>query len=329
VTSKYQHLVLTKNVKQGDLRLYINGNTQFSSLDEVRYHELLVHPAMNLAKKIDHILILGGGDGLALREVLKFKQVKKVTLVDLDPQMVKLASSNPYLRQLNQNAFADARVQSLSSNALSDSDKTSIYLQTKATKSAIEWVAQVDVFHLDADQFIRQLYQNNLNQPESSQQNLSHTWDVVIIDFPDPSSIELAKLYSKEFYYKLKKILSRDALIAVQSTSPYHAKDAFIAISETIKSADFDVLPYHQNIPSFGDWGFNLAWSNRHLSKEIRNKINNLESLNSKTNFLTAGLLRASLVFGKNELTTDNKCINTLMQPCLLNLYQNYSWLGE
>jgi spermidine synthase len=328
VTSKYQHLVLTKNTKRGDLRLYINGNTQFSSLDEARYHELLVHPAMNLAKKIDKILILGGGDGLALREVLKFKQVKNVTLVDLDPQMVKLASSNSYLTQLNQNSFADARVHSLESNALSDNDKKSIYLQTRATKSPIEWVAQVDVFHLDADQFVNQLYQKSMNK-----KNLNNNWDVVIIDFPDPSSIELAKLYSKEFYYKLKRILSKDALIAIQSTSPYHAKEAFIAIIGTIKSAGFDVIPYHQNIPSFGDWGFNLAWSNKALSQQIRNKINKLESFKSKTSYLTPELLRASLVFGKNELISNNKsnnkCINTLMEPCLLNLYQNYSWLSE
>ncbi|MFK5892017.1 MAG: polyamine aminopropyltransferase [Pseudomonadota bacterium] len=313
LTSKYQHLVLTENKKLADIRLYINGNTQFSSLDEVRYHELLVHPAMNLAKKIDNVLILGGGDGLALREVLKFKQVKQVTLVDLDPQMVQLASTNTHLIKLNQSAFADARVHTLVSDALTDIDVKSIYLSTQETDSVAEWAAQVDVYHIDADRFISQLH------PQK--------WDVVIIDFPDPSSIELTKLYSREFYRKLKQIVNDDVVIAVQSTSPYHAKEAFITILNTIKSAGFKVLPYHQNVPSFGDWGYHLAWMNGVSVIEMKKQIKDISFFKTDSQYITAEVLNAALVFGKNELQSDHQCINTLMQPCLLNLYQNYSWL--
>ncbi len=315
LTSKYQHLVLTENKKSGEVRLYINGNTQFSSLDEVRYHELLVHPVMNLAKKIDNVLILGGGDGLALREVLRFKQVKQVTLVDLDPQMIHLASTNAHLIRINKGAFADARVHSRVSDALSDIDVKSIYLDREDTGSAAEWTAQVDVYHLDADRFINQLH------PQK--------WDVVIIDFPDPSSIELTKLYSREFYIRLKHIVNADVMLAVQSTSPYHAKEAFIAIIDTIKSAGFKVIPYHQNIPSFGDWGFNMAWINNDSIVEIKKQIENMSFFKTDSQYMTIDVLKAALVFGKQELQSSHQCINTLMQPCLLNLYQNYSWMVE
>ncbi|MFK5985198.1 MAG: polyamine aminopropyltransferase [Pseudomonadota bacterium] len=313
LTSKYQHLVLTENKKLGDIRLYINGNTQFSSLDEVRYHELLVHPVMNLVKEAKNVLILGGGDGLALREVLKFSTVKQVSLVDLDPQMVQLASTNSHLIKLNQSAFADARVHTVPLfKEQQNSNVKSIYLSNQKTT---EWVAQVDVYHLDADQFIKQL------QPQQ--------WDVVIIDFPDPSSIELNKLYSREFYKQLKRLLDDGAMLVVQSTSPYHAKDAFISILNTIKSAGFNVLPYHQNIPSFGDWGFQLAWLGDISVEKMKERINNLTSLNENSHFINIEVLKAALVFGKNELQSSVLCINTLMQPCLLDLYQHYSWVTD
>ena len=106
-TTKYQHLIITHRQLPDEYRLYINGNTQFSSSDEAIYHENLVHPAMVLVPDHPHVLILGGGDGLALREVLKYGDVEAVTLVDLDPMMTKIASTNPIFTQLNDNAFSN------------------------------------------------------------------------------------------------------------------------------------------------------------------------------------------------------------------------------
>lgn len=104
----YQHIILTK--EQGDLRLYLDGQLQFSSADEYRYHETLVHIPMSLAKSHNRILVLGGGDGLALRELEKYDDMKHVTLVDLDPQMVQLAKTNHLLSKLNEHSFDDKRV---------------------------------------------------------------------------------------------------------------------------------------------------------------------------------------------------------------------------
>jgi len=107
-TSPYQRIVVTNG--RAGFNLYLNGHLQFASADEYRYHEALVHPALALHGNPRRVLILGGGDGLALREVLRWPGVNAVTLVDLDPAMTGLSEAYPPLARLNGNAFADPRV---------------------------------------------------------------------------------------------------------------------------------------------------------------------------------------------------------------------------
>ncbi|MBA0083543.1 MAG: polyamine aminopropyltransferase, partial [Acidobacteria bacterium Pan2503] len=111
----YQHLVLTRF--KDDLRLFLNSHLQFSSRDEYRYHEALVHPGLAAVPAPRHVLILGGGDGLAVREILKYPQVESITLVDLDPEMTKLFSSHPMLTKLNDKSLLSARVQVINADA--------------------------------------------------------------------------------------------------------------------------------------------------------------------------------------------------------------------
>ena len=108
VQSRYQRIVLTR--RRGDMRLYLDGNLQFSSRDEYRYHEALVHPAMAAHPKPKHVLLLGAGDGLALREVLRWPSVERVELIELDEAILTMAQEHPALQRLNQNSFADPRV---------------------------------------------------------------------------------------------------------------------------------------------------------------------------------------------------------------------------
>lgn len=103
--------------KRPVIRLYLNGEHQFSSDTENRYHEALVHPTLLASKRRTRILILGGGDGLALREVWKYPDVKAVTLVDLDPAMVALGRKHPFLRRLNQRSLDDPRLTLLHQDA--------------------------------------------------------------------------------------------------------------------------------------------------------------------------------------------------------------------
>ncbi|HEY0928838.1 MAG TPA: polyamine aminopropyltransferase [Gemmatimonas sp.] len=113
--TRYQRIVLTS--WKDDLRLYLNGHLQFASRDEYRYHEGLVHPGLAAARAKGRVLVLGGGDGLAVREILRYPDVQHVTLVDLDEGMTALFRTHPRLTALNANALNDARVQVVNADA--------------------------------------------------------------------------------------------------------------------------------------------------------------------------------------------------------------------
>lgn len=115
-TSKFQRIVVTKG-KTG-YSLFLNGNLQFTSFDEYRYHEALVHPGMAaFGNNPKRILVLGGGDGLAVREILKYKSVESITLVDLDPEMTSVGRNVPALGELNKNSLDDPRVTIINTDA--------------------------------------------------------------------------------------------------------------------------------------------------------------------------------------------------------------------
>jgi spermidine synthase len=113
--TRYQHLVLTRF--KDDLRLFLNSHLQFSSRDEYRYHEALIHPGLAAVPVPRRVLVLGGGDGLAVREILKYPQIESITLVDLDPEMTKLFSTHPMLTKLNNNSFLSPRVHIVNADA--------------------------------------------------------------------------------------------------------------------------------------------------------------------------------------------------------------------
>ncbi len=114
-TSAYQRVVVTAS-KQG-VRLFLNGNLQFHSRDEYRYHEALVHPAMAAHGAPKNVLVLGGGDGMAAREILKYASVERVTLVELDPHMTQLFSTQPLLRQLNADSLLSPKLKVVNADA--------------------------------------------------------------------------------------------------------------------------------------------------------------------------------------------------------------------
>ncbi len=212
-TSPYQRIVVTRSTS--GFQLFLNGNLQFASADEYRYHEALVHPAMMTArdagKAPKRVLILGGGDGLAAREVLAHPSVEAVTLVDLDPAMTRLGQTFVPLAELNRQALNDPRV-------------------TIVNDDAMVWL-----------------------------EDAPGGWDAAIVDFPDPNSFALGKLYTRRFYQLLASRLAPDGAIAVQATSPLFARKSFWCIVRTMRSAGLHVAPYQVAVPSFGVWGFALA----------------------------------------------------------------------
>lgn len=114
-TTAYQSIVITRFDER--YRLFLDHSIQFDSLDEHRYHEALVHPAMGLVADARRVLVLGGGDGMAVREVLRHEGVEHVTLVDLDPRVTDLFATNPDLVALNDRALLDPRVEIVNTDA--------------------------------------------------------------------------------------------------------------------------------------------------------------------------------------------------------------------
>jgi spermidine synthase len=114
-SSAYQRIVITAS--HAGVRLFLNGNLQFHSRDEYRYHEALVHPALAATIAPRRVLVLGGGDGMAVREILKYPSVERVTLVELDPHMTRLFSTEPLLRGLNADSLLSPKVAVVNADA--------------------------------------------------------------------------------------------------------------------------------------------------------------------------------------------------------------------
>jgi len=115
--SQYQNLAMTTDWSKNDLRLFIDNHLQFSESDEHRYHEALVHALMGYAGSKENVLVLGGGDGLAARELLKYDEVARIDLVDLDPAITDLARDFPPLKSLNNDSFASSKVTVINADA--------------------------------------------------------------------------------------------------------------------------------------------------------------------------------------------------------------------
>ena len=209
IQSSYQRIVLTEH--QDSLDLFLNGRLQFSSTDEQRYHEALVHPVLSAADGTRRVFVGGGGDGLAAREILKWPSVESITLVDIDPIMTHLAKTNTRLAQLNRRSLLDSRVTVINDDAMG-------YL-------------------------------------ERSKQR----FDVILLDFPDPTQLALGKLYSTRFYSAVREHLEPGGAVGVQCTSPLLTRRSFWSIITTLEAVGLYVIPYRAFVPSFGDWGFAVA----------------------------------------------------------------------
>ncbi len=263
-TSKYQRVVITRS--STGFKLFLNGNLQFSSDDEYRYHEGLVHPAMALTRNPKRVLVLGGGDGLAVREVLRYPSVEHVTLVDLDPMITQLGRTFPLFVQLNKGALRDKRV-------------------TVVNRDAMIWLGDAEIEKFDA----------------------------AIVDFPDPNTFSLGKLYTRRFYRMLRAALTPEAPIAVQSTSPLYARESFWCIVRTLEASGLHVRPYKVTVPSFGVWGFSLA---RGLRFDVPHRVPD------KLRFLNPETMRGLFAFPADLSAVDVQ-INRLNDQRLVRYYES------
>lgn len=208
-TSPYQRIVVTRG--GAGHRLFLNGNLQFAERDEYRYHEALVHPVMAAHGAPKKVAVLGGGDGMAVREILKYPSVESVTLVELDPNMTKLFAEHETLAALNGGSLKSPKLHIVNTDAF-------------------KWLQEGD-----------------------------DVFDVIVVDFPDPTNFAIGKLYTNSFYALLDKRLAASGYAVVQTTSPLVARQSFWTVATTIESVGLTATPYHVHVPSFGEWGFVIA----------------------------------------------------------------------
>ena len=216
-TSPYQRIVVT-NGRTGH-KLFLNGNLQFAERDEYRYHEALVHPAMSAFGAPRKVAVLGGGDGMAVREILKYPSVESVTLVELDPNMTGLFAKDPAMAKLNAGSLSSPKLRIVNTDAF-------------------QWLQGGDA--------------------EDVKHELE-MFDVIIVDFPDPTNFSIGKLYTNSFYSLLSQRLSASGYAVIQTTSPLVARQSFWTVATTIESVGLHATPYHANVPSFGEWGYIIA----------------------------------------------------------------------
>lgn len=259
----YQKLILTKrnNPIDGDFYyLYINNGTQWCSRDEAMYHETLVTPVLNAHYNPKKVLILGGGDGMTLREVLKDNRVEDVTLVDLDPDMIKWHKENELLAKLNDYSFFNKKAKVINGDAIKFLEKT------------------------------------------------EEKFDIVIVDLVDPNSIQIGRLYSTLMYKFIKQVINPDGLFVTQSTSSYYTKNTFLSIKKSIEHSGFNTLSTHINVPSFGEWGFNIGsilYSTEQLKEMINKPLN--QEYSSKLKFINNEIISSITAFDKHYFDNYDK----------------------
>lgn len=271
--TQYQRIVLTRHPRNAEVRLYLDGHLQFAGSDEHRYHESLVHPVMSVGDVPRRVLVLGGGDGLAIREILKYPTIESIELVDIDPAMTKLSRTLGAIRRLNGDSLDDPRVR---------------------------------VIHADAFNYVREAYVE-----------AGHAiYDHIVIDLPDPHNEALSKLYSKEFYGFVRRVLTERGAFVTQSASPFITREAYWSIAATIRSAGFEVASFHVPLNSFGEWGFQLA---THADSGVDPR--EVRIANVACRFMSTELFASSLVFGRDCESVEVP-INSVFEPKLYLLYE-------
>jgi spermidine synthase len=273
--TKYQKITITQ--WKEEYWLYLNGSKQLCTFDEWQYHEPLVHPVMQLTPYAKHVLILGAGDGCAIREVLKYKGVEQITLVDIDPEMTRIGKTNEIFTKMNDSSYYDPKVKVVN-------------------QDAFQYLEQSDEF-----------------------------FDVMILDFPDPKSIDLNRVYSKEFYRLCNKKLRPLGHIVTQAVSPYYTTKAYRSIEKTLGASGFQTLPIHNHVYSFGEWGWIIG--SKQMSSEVMKKSlleKNFDTLDVR--WINKEAMQLMTSFGRDLVNADSVEVNTIHNPVLYKYYLDGTW---
>ncbi len=252
--SPYQRVVVTRS--KNDFRMFINGSIQFSSQDEYRYHESLVHPAMAATPNRNSVLVIGGGDGLAAREILKYDDVEKLTVIDIDPAITNFARNNSLMRKLNNDSFRNPKVTIINADAWKKLEEIQDFFD----------VIIIDLPDPD-DLTLSRLYSRTFYRLIA---NKLSRHGIIVTQATSP-------LYSHKAFWCIFNTLK-------SIENPFE-----IDIPGTSESKKLHAAAYHAYIPSFGEWGFVMAspmpilWNKLRIS--VSTKFLSNDFLPSMTNF--------------------------------------------
>jgi spermidine synthase len=185
------------------------------------------------------VAVLGGGDGMAVREILKYPSVESITLVELDPNMTQLFAEHETLSALNGGSLKSPKLKIVNTDAF-------------------KWLQEGDTSAAGPPQGASA--PSGGSEPRAAGSvGVDNLFDVIVVDFPDPTNFAIGKLYTNSFYALLDKRLAASGYAVVQTTSPLIARQSFWTVAATIESVGLTATPYHVHVPSFGEWGFVIA----------------------------------------------------------------------
>ncbi len=206
--TKYQDIEFYEVKNYGKV-LRLDSILQTSEKDEFLYHEPLIHIAGMSVRGPKKALVIGGGDGGSIEELLKYPTLEKLIMVDLDQEVVELCKK--YIPSISKGAF--------------DSPKLELRFE-----DGIEYV-----------------------------KNTQEEFDQIVLDLTDPLGPSL-KLYTKEFYSYIKRILKPEGMLSLHIESPISRPESFSRLYWTLKSVFAETHVFLNYVPLYGTlWGFAVA----------------------------------------------------------------------
>ncbi len=252
--------------------LFIDGLKNLSSADDYLFYEPFIHPAVRLCESPKKVLILGGENGCAVRELLKYPSLTEIDVLPYDTAYLNIARNNPIFLRINNSSLLNKKV------------------------------------HI-----IRNSIEDYLINP-------ANNYDLVVVDLPDPRSLEYNQFYTVKFYELCKSLLSENGVLVTQAGSPFYAPEAFVAIRNTIKKSGFSVIPLHNQVMTLSEWGWIIGMKNfRHGSEKIN--IDSMEFSSIKTRWLDREAMELITHFGKSPDFSDTVSVNTLSDPVVFKDY--------
>ena len=253
--------------------LFLDGLKYLSTADDYLFYEPFIHPAANLVKSPENILILGGENGCAAYELLKYPSVKEIDIIPYDTSYINLARKNTIFLKINNRSLLDAKVK---------------------------------IMHEGIIEFI--------SNPQKS-------YDLVIVDLPDPRTLEFNQFYTVKFYSLCYDLIRNSGILVTQAGSPFYAPDAFVILRNTIHAAGFSTYPIHNQVLTLGEWGWIIA-GRKVDEQKIKRQLGNMEFSPIQTRWINHDAILLLTHFGKSPDFNDTISINTFSDPLIFREYQ-------